>query len=208
MKRFIIVLLATAFTLVGCASTSGSKLVPTATTENTPTVESNLCVNHNFSEATFISPRTCEICEMTEGEPLSAQCKTWEEVVTLAGFEGYAYDLQVFDSEEHVILILTFDDASLFATEEVANNFMLECFLAFMSISWFSRDRLLVTTPEVFQVDTSIRLNFPDGAITCMPIGSPYGMGYSTMLSCEEDSPNKYLVQKAYNQIFESVDIG
>lgn len=207
MKRFTIVplLFTMVFTMIGCANTSESEPVLTS---STATTESKGCVEHDFSEASFISPRKCNICEVTEGEPLCVQCETWEDVVALAGFDEYEYDLQVMDSEDHVILYMTIDDDSLFATEDNANNFMLSSSLAFTCISWFSQNRLGVTTPEIFQVDTSIRLNFPDGSITCMPIGDRYGYGYSTMLSCEEDSPNKYMMQKAYNQFFESVNIG
>lgn len=179
----------------------------TNTTEPTSTPTGATCVEHDFSKATFISPRKCKICDVTDGEPLCMQCETWEDVVALAGFEEYDYDLQVMDSTGSVILYITINDANLFATEDTANNFMLSSYSAFQCISWFSQNRLDVTTPKMFQVDTSIRLNFADGSLTCMPIDNRYRTGYSTMLSCEKDSSNKYTLEQAYYRFFKLVAI-
>ena len=211
MKRFAILLSVALILLVVIVvyentDISNTEPAPSTTASTTVSTEA-ACVEHEFSEATFISPRKCEICEVTEGEPLCMQCETWEEVVALAGFDGYSYDLQVMDSDDHVILYLTIDDATLFATEETTNNFMLSSYLAFISISWFSQNRLGVTTPDVFQVDTSIRLNLPDGSITCMPVDNSSRMGFTTMLSCDEESPNKSILERAYDRFFNLVTI-
>lgn len=186
---------------------SNTEPAPSTTASTTVSTEA-ACVEHKFSEATFTSPRKCEICEVTEGEPLCAQCETWEEVVALVGFDEYLYELQVMDSDSdnHVILYLTFDD-DLFTTEDAAYGFMLRSFYACVGISWFSQNRLGVTTPNVFQVDTSIRLNFPDGSITCMPVDNSSRMGFTTMLSCDEESPNKHIIESAYNRFFNLVTI-
>ena len=135
------------------------------------------------------------------------QCETWEEVVASAGFDEYSYELQVMESEDQVILYLTFEDTNLFTNEETVNNFMLRSYLSIISISWFSQNRLTVNTPDVFQVDTSIRLNFPDGSITCMPLDNSSRMGFTTMLSCEEDSQNKSILESAYDRFFSTVKI-
>ena len=184
-------------------ATNGS---PKATTPSTTEAVAT-CAEHDFIDATFISPRKCKICEATEGEPLCVQCETWEDVVALAGFDEYSYDLQVIDSSDNVILFITINDFDLPETEEGINNFMLNSFLSFLRISWFSQNRLTGNTPELFQVDTSIRLNFPGGNITCMPIGTRNGFGFSTMLSCEDDSPNKQVIENAYDKFFQSVSM-
>lgn len=204
MKRFAIVLLLLAllFTMIGCADTSEINPVSIPATTNTITAESEACINHDFAEASFISPRKCKICEETEGEPLCLQCETWEEVVALAGFEEYIYDLQVMGTEDHVILYITIDDDSLFATDDAIYDFMLESYAAFFGISWFSQNRLGVTTPEKFQVDVSIDVNFPGGSLICMPIENRYGTGYSTMLNCDKELPNKSKVESAYYFFF------
>ena len=204
MKRIAIALLLVAmvFTIIGCSDRSESKPVSTPVTTNPITTESEACVNHDFAEASFISPRKCKICEMTEGEPLCVQCETWEEVVALAGFEEYTYDLQVMGTEDHVILYMTIDDDSLFATDNAIYDFMLESYSAFFGISWFSQNRLGVTTPEMFQVDVSINVNFPGGSLSCMPIENRYMTGYSTMLNCDKELPNKSKVESAYNYFF------
>ena len=213
MKRLITMLLlfAMSFSIIGCNDTSKSESEQEFTRPHTstsePTTESNVCVNHDFSEATFISPRKCKICEETEGEPLCLQCETWEEVVALTGFDEYAYDLQVMGTEDHIILYITINDDGLFATEVSTNNFMLSSFTAFQCISWFSQNRLDVTTPEMFQVDTTIRLVFTGGSLTCMPIENRYRTGYSTMLNCDADSPNKSMIESAYNMFFSLTSI-
>ena len=207
MKRFAILLSVAFILLVVIVVYENADLSNDEPTVSATEIPTGTACEHVFSEASFIRPRTCEICKAAEGEPLCMQCETWEEVVALAGFDEYSYDLQVMDSDNHVILYLTFDDLSLFTTEDMANDFMLRSYLSFISISWFSQNRLVVTTPETFQVDTSIRLNFPDGSITCMPIDNSSRMGFTTMLSCKEDSPNKAVLESAYNRFFSTVKI-
>lgn len=191
------------------ADISSDEHTSSATTSTTAPTEPAGCVDHVFSEATFMTPRKCKNCEATEGKPLCAQCDTWEEIVACAGFEEYSYELQVMDSDEdnHVILYITITDDGLFDTEDSTCSFMLQSFFAMYGISRFSQNKLDVTTPKRFQVDTSIRLNFSDGSLTCMPVNGRYKLGFSTMLSCNEDSPNKYMIENAYNNLFSTVKI-
>lgn len=210
MKRFAILLSVALILLVVIVVYDNADLSndePALSATEATTMPTGTACEHVFSEASFIRPRTCEICKATEGEPLCMQCETWEEVIACAGFEEYSYDLQVMDSEDLVILSLTLDDNSLFATEETANRFMLRSYLSFIEISWFSQNRLGVTTPETFQVDISIRLSFPDGSITCVPVDNSSRMGFTTMLSCKEGSQNKAILERAYNRFFSTVKI-
>ena len=210
MKRYAILLLVALVLLVAIVVykiTDQSGGDSGVSTTKSVTVSPGVACRHVFSEASFISPRTCDICKATIGEPLCMQCETWEEVVASAGFDEYSYELQVMESEDQVILYLTFEDTNLFTNEETVNNFMLRSYLSIISISWFSQNRLTVNTPDVFQVDTSIRLNFPDGSITCMPLDNSSRMGFTTMLSCEEDSQNKSILESAYDRFFSTVKI-
>ena len=108
MNRFVIVLLVVAFVLVGCASSPNDNNVKNndGTSTSVSKTESNVCVEHDFREATLLDPRICNTCAVTEGEPLYKQCETWDDVVAYSQLQKYSYELSVIDSGNNVVLSL------------------------------------------------------------------------------------------------------
>ena len=205
MKRFAILLSVALILLVVIVVYENTDLVNDEPTLSTTASTEAACVEHKFSEATFISPRKCEICEATEGEPLSMRCETWEEVIALAGFDEYSYELSVTDCDNCILLTLAFDDSDHFTNEDSVSNFMLRSYLVLMEVTWFTQNRLSVETPDRFQIDTLISLDFPGGSITCLPVDTYSPIGFTTSLHVDEDSPQKFMIERLYNRFFESV---
>lgn len=208
MKRFAILLLAALVLLlviVVCENTDLSSSDPGLSTTESTTASTGATCNHVFSEASFITPRTCDICKATEGEPLCMQCETWEDVVALVGFDEYSYELSVTDNNNSILLTLAFDDSDHFTNEDSLNNFMLSSYLVLIEVTWFTQNRLNVETPDRFQIDTFVSLDFPGGSITCLPVDTYSPMGFATALYVNEDSPQKFMIERLYNRFFELV---
>ena len=200
MKRVAVVFLVVTmlFTMTGC----NFGLVNQDVSETEPDV----CVEHS-SEAVFSQWGECDICEAMEGKSFGTQCETWEDVVALAGYDKYLYKLSVSEFENYVLLVLTFDETEQFADNDWVSCFMNDSYLAFVGISWFTQNKSSVVAPAKFQTDTLIRLDFPGGSIVCQTddyfIYSPIGI--KTGLFVDEESPNKFMIERLYNLFFESV---
>lgn len=216
MKRFAIVLLSVVmlFALVGCDFVSdnrgGSKDNPTTVpTTNQPATEQQGCVTHDFTEATLLSPRTCSVCDATDGKPLYKQCKTWEDVVDCLYFGEYTYNLRVEQSEDKCLLFLEFDDASQFTTEESVKKFMTCSLLALEEVSGLARGKRFFTTidtPSRFRVDVAVSLIVPGGTIVCTPTDNNM-WGVYTVLVKDEESTNAALIESAYESTLGSLGI-
>ena len=211
MKRFAIVLLvfAMVFTIMGCSDTMESEPAQTSAAPDTSTTESKECKEHDFSEATLLSPRTCSVCYDIEGEPLYTQCKTWEDVVGCLYFGEYTYELRVKQSGNNCLLFLEFNDASQFATEESVKNFMAGSLMALMEVSGLVRGKHLTTTidtPACFRVDVAVSLIVPGGTIVCTPTDNNM-VGVYTVLAMDDESEHAALLESVYKSTFGSLGI-
>ena len=190
MKRFAVLILFTTilFTMAGCNLGSVN--------QDTPETEPDVCVDHS-SEAVVGPWGKCDICEAMEGKSFGTQCETWEDVVALAGFDKYSYEVNV---------TLTFDYAEQFTDDMWVSNFMCDSYLAFVGISWFTWNQSSVETPDKFQKAVGIILDFPGGLMVCNTQISYSPTGISTSLFVDEESSNKFRIERIYNLFFKSVD--
>lgn len=198
MKRVAIVFLAFAFllTMVGCNVGSEN--------QDTSEAESDVCVEHS-SETVFSPWGECNICEAMDGKSFGTQCETWEDVVALAGFDEYSYELSVTDYDTGVSLDLTFEDSEQFSDNDWVCDFMCDSYLAFVGINCFAQNQSSVEVPDKFQKFAVIKLDFPGGSIVCTTGASYSPVGISTSLYVDEESPNKFMIERIYNLFFKSV---
>lgn len=200
MKRFAVVFLAITvlFTMFGCGVESEN--------QDMSEVEKEMCEEHS-SEVVFSKWRACTICEAMEGKSFGTQCETWEDVVACAGFDQYSYEISVTEYDNGVSLDLTFEDSEQFADNDWVCDFMCDSYLAFVGISWFTQNKSSVVAPDKFQKYFVIGLNFPGGTIVCQPddYNRVSSIGILTRLFVDEDSPNKFMVERLFNLFFKSV---
>lgn len=201
MKRLLIVFLAitTLFTMSACDDMSKN--------QDISETEPDVCVDHSSELAAWSIGGDCKICEAIAGKSFDFQCQTWEDVVTCAGFDEYSYKLNVTEHDNIVSITLTFDDTGYFSDNNWVGNFMSDSYLAFVRISWFTQNKSSVATPDRFQKYFVIKMDFPGGTIICLPDEyfreSPIGI--TTRLHVDEESPNKFMVERWYNIFFKSV---
>lgn len=212
MKRFTITILifVLVFTLIGCDSSYQSEPVPTSTTSSSSTAESKVCVEHNFTDGSLVSPRRCLECNTIEGEPLYKQCETWEDVVGCLYFDDMLYDLTVTEVDDGVTLVMEFTDADQFATEDLIKEFMVKAFVSLPDIIGFTQGEYLgvtIDTPDHFQKDATIFLAIPSATIACVPYdGNLFGI--ATCLIPDEGAANLTALESAYNLAFGFTNIG
>lgn len=200
MKRFVILILSATilFTMVGCNIGSEN--------QDTPETESDACVEHSSELAAWSFQGECKICEAMEGKSFGTQCETWEDVVALAGFDKYSYEVNVTEYDNGISLDLTFDDAEQFTDDNWVCDFMCDSYLAFVGLSWFTWNKSSVEAPNKFQKFVVIMLEFPGGSIGCTTQACYSPIGISTSLFVDEESSNKFRIERIYNLFFKSVD--
>lgn len=200
MKRLAVIILAVTivFTSVGCSFDSDNRKVSET--------EESVCVEHS-AEAVVSMWGACEVCEAMAGYAFGTQCETWDDIVAIAGFNEYSYELSVSDRENIVVMTLTFSDVEKFSDEDFVRRFMRDSYLAFVGISWFAQNKSSIVTPDKFQKHFVIRLYFPGGTIVCQPddYNRVSSIGILTSLVVDEDSPNKFRVERLFNFFFNSV---
>lgn len=201
MKRLLIVFLSVTFLFAMAGCNLGSE------NQDTSETESDVCMEHSSELAAWSFRGECKICEAMEGKTFGTQCETWEDVVARAGFDKYSYELNVTEYDNIVSLELTLDDVEQFTDDSWVCDFMCDSYLAFVGISWFTQNKSSVVTPEKFQKHFVMQLDFPGGTISCQPDEylreSPIGI--ATRLYVDEESPNKFMVERLYNLFFKSV---
>lgn len=205
MKRFVLVLLVIAmvFALIGCTNTLESESEPTST------IETQECVEHDFSEAGFLTPRRCLVCNILDGDPLYKQCETWEDVIDCLYFDEMVYDLAVTEDGDSVTLVLYFTDATQFATEELIKGFMLKAFLSLPDIIGFTQGSYIGTTidtPDYFRKHVTIFLSVPGCAIAASPYDGNW-LGMATCLIPYDESTDITVFESAYNIAFGSTNV-
>ena len=200
MKRLLIVFLAVTITFAMAGCDLGSE------NQDVSQTESDVCEEHS-SELVFSPWGECNICEAIEGKSFGTQCETWEDVVALAGFSEYSYEFSVSEYENVVIITLTFDENGQFTDNDWVSWFMHDSYLAFVGISWFTQNKSSVATPDKFQKYVLVNLEFPGGEISYQPDDyftfSPIGI--LTRLYVDEESPNKFMIERLYNLFFKTV---
>lgn len=165
----------------------------------------NVCEEHS-SEAAYSQWGACAICEAMQGKCFGTQCETWEDVVARTGFGKYSYELSVTDYDNGVSLDLTFEDSEQFSDNDWVCDFMCDSYLAFVGISCFAQNQSSVEVPGKFQKFAVIKLDFPGGSIVCTTGASYSPVGISTSLYVDEESPNKFMIERVYNLFFKSVN--
>lgn len=209
MKRFAVVLslLTMVFAMMGCTNTSDGEPLPTSTVPSTSTTKSNVCVEHNFTAGSLLTPRRCVECNVLDGEPLYKQCKTWEDIVGCLYFGEMRYDLTVTEDDADVTLVLEFTDATQFATEDLVKEFMVKALVSLPDIIRFTQGSYLsIDTPDYFRKDATIFLAIPGGTIACVPYdGNLFGM--ATCLIPDEESVNLTVLESAYSIAFGSTNV-
>ena len=209
MKKFAILLSVALILLVVIVVYDNADLSndePTLSATEAATIPTGReCVEHS-SEAVVSQWAACAICEAKEGKSFGAHCETWEDVVSLAGFDKYSYELAVTEYDNWVSLDLTFDYAEQFTDDKWVCDFMCDSYLAFVGISWFTWNQSSVETPDKFQKFAVIMLEFPGGSVVCTTQASYSPIGISTRLFVDEESLNKFRIERIYNLFFKSVD--
>ena len=210
MKKFAIVLgfVVAVFAMLLVINPPNSEREPTSATPSTPASEPKGC-EHDFSEATLLSPRTCSVCYTTEGEPLYTQCETWEDVVGCLYFGEFTYKLRVEQNGNNCLLFLEFVDTSQFTTEESVKNFLSCSLMALNDVSGLVRGKrffMTIDTPAQFRRDVSISLIVPGGTIVCAPTDNNM-FGVYTVLAKDDASNLAPLLESAYKSTFGSLGI-
>ena len=211
MKRFIIILLVFAFALTGCTGSPNDPNVQNndGTSTSVSKAEPNVCVEHDFLEATLLDPRICNTCSVTEGEPLYKQCETWEDVVSCSQIRKYSYELSVINSGNNVVLSLDFIDDAQFATEDSVKEFMIVAIYGLTEICGLVYGECMgvkIDTPTAFNVKCGLQLKIPGGTIYCFR-STVNRFGIMTTLSCNEESTNASITKRAYDSSFGSLGI-
>lgn len=211
MKKFAIIplLFVLVFCVIGCANTSESEPEQTSTTPSTSTTESKVCVEHNFTDGSLVSPRRCLECNTIEGEPLYKQCETWEDVVDCLYFDEMVYDLTVTEEDDSVTLLLEFVDDNQFSTEDLLKEFMVKALVSLPEIIGFTQGsymRTAVDTPDYFKKNATVFLAIPGATIGCVPYDGNF-FGFATCLIPDEGANDLTILESVYNTAFGSTDV-
>ena len=209
MKKFAIIplLFVLVFCVIGCANTLESEPVQTSTTPSTSATETKVCLEHDFTDGSLLTPRRCLECNLLDGEPLYKQCKTWEDIIACLYFDEMVYDLTVTESDDGVTLVLEFTDADQFTTEDLVREFMVKALVSLPDIIGFTQGSYLtIDTPDCFKKDVTIFLAIPGGTIGCVPYDGNF-FGMATCLIPDKESDNLAVLESTYKTAFGSTNV-
>ena len=105
-----------AVSMTACGSKTAPEITAAPTTEPVSVCEAN---GHTWVEANYQQPKTCSVCEATEGEPLAAYfVKSGLEEKLLAPAGAYSYTMVCSDETQTAVANVIVEDYRTIASDE------------------------------------------------------------------------------------------